>query len=101
MSFRVQKDGRIWPAFIVRYEGKALCYLNACAHVGLRLNGAKNEFFGDNGTTLICRAHGAIYEAATGECTQGPCTGYSLISLAIQETNGAISYQDETYELVQ
>ena len=99
-SFQVQKDGRLWTAFIIRYEGKALCYLNACAHVGLKLNGDKNTFFDQSGKSLMCRAHGAVYEAGSGKCIDGPCQGYGLISLAISEREGAIHYEDEIYTLV-
>ena len=100
VSFQVQKNGRLWPAFVIRYENRALCYLNACAHVGLRLNGDKNEVFGRDKNTLVCRAHGAIYEVASGLCTDGPCTGYSLIALEIEERDGDIIYLDTDYTLV-
>lgn len=98
--FRVQKDGRIWPAFIIRYEEQALAYLNACAHVGLKLNGNKNEFFDRSGKSLMCQAHGAVYDAATGKCKDGPCQGYGLIPLAIREEKNLIYYEDEVYTLV-
>lgn len=99
VSFQVTKDGRLWSAFIIRYQGQAYCYLNACAHAGLKLNRDSDEYFGHKGSSLICRAHGAIYDADTGKCTGGPCVGYSLIALAITEKNGSIYYEDEKYEL--
>lgn len=98
--FQVKKDGRLWPAFAVRYQGVARAYLNVCAHVGLRLNGDKNQFFGDGNDSLICRSHGAIYQPDTGECTSGPCQGYSLIKLEISERDGSIYFQDKVYLLV-
>ena len=98
--FQVEKDGRIWSAFVIRYEGKAYCYLNACSHVGLKLNGNLNELFGRDGATLLCRAHGASYRADDGKCKDGPCQGYGLIPLAIHEENGNIFYEDTNYQLV-
>lgn len=100
-SFQVQKDGRLWPAFIIRYQGEALCYLNACAHVGLKLNGKLDEFFDRSGTSLFCRAHGASYDAASGKCKDGPCQGFGLIPLGIREEDGEIFYEDSNYLLVQ
>lgn len=100
VSFGVQKDGRIWSAFVVRFEGKALCYLDACAHMGIRLNRDTNEYFRNRTKYLLCRSHGAIYDPASGLCTYGPCAGLSLISLAISEREGSIFYHDETYERV-
>ena len=100
VSFKVQEDGRIWSAFVIRFEGKALCYLDACAHVGLRLNRDTNQFFGDKTEYLLCRSHGAIYDAASGLCTDGPCVGFSLISLTISEREGCIYYKDDIYQRV-
>ena len=99
--FQVQKDGRLWSAFVIRYQDLAYCYLNACAHVGLKLNGTSNEFFDRDGATLLCRAHGARYEAAGGKCKDGPCHGYGLIQLEISEDDGLIYYKDMSYLLVQ
>lgn len=95
--FQVQKDGQLWSAFVIRYEDEALCYLNACAHVGLKLNGNSNELFDRSGETLLCRAHGASYQAADGKCKDGPCQGFGLIPLAIKEENGSIYYEDTNY----
>ena len=99
--FQVKKEGQLWSAFIIRFEDEARCYLNACAHVGLKLNGDKNEFFDRSGKTLMCRAHGAMYEAASGQCIGGPCQGFGLIPLSIREEDGSIFYEDEVYELSQ
>ena len=99
-SFQVKKDGRLWPAFVIRYQGIAHCYLNVCAHAGLRLNGDKDVFFSERSDALVCRSHGAIYEADSGECTFGPCKGYSLIRLEVTESDGSIFYEDKVYELV-
>jgi nitrite reductase/ring-hydroxylating ferredoxin subunit len=101
LMFRVVKDQRIWSAFVIRYKGKAIAYLNACAHVGLRLNGSKNQFFDRDAKLLICTSHGATYEPGNGQCISGPCTGYGLIPLKINERNGDIYYEDEVYELAE
>ena len=99
--FRVLRDDRIWPAFVIRFDGRAIAYLNVCAHVGLRLNGDKNQFFDREAKLLFCTAHGASYEPISGQCVSGPCMNYGLISLKIHERDGSIYYQDEVYKLVE
>lgn len=98
--FKVQKDGRIWPAFVIRYQGTVYAYLNVCAHVGLRLNGDKDEVFNSDGTLLVCRSHGAMFDPESGDCTFGPCLGYGLIKLSITERDGRIIYEDTDYQLI-
>jgi len=96
--FRVIKDGQIYPGFVTRVNDQVKAYLNVCAHVGLRLNGEKNNLFSRDGNYLYCHAHGAIYEPDTGLCLQGPCKGLSLISLRLKEINGKLFLDDEVYE---
>lgn len=97
-SFNVAKDGRIWPAFIIRFEGKVLAYLNVCAHAALRLDGGRGQFFSRDGKSLVCVSHGAVYQPDTGLCISGPCRGLSLIPLRIAEIDGDIYYDDCDYE---
>ncbi len=97
-SFRVCKAGRLWPAFVIRFNGEAKGYLNACAHVGLRLEGGSGQFFGRGRQHLVCTSHGATYRPDTGLCVDGPCIGLSLISLTISERGGSIYFADEEYE---
>ncbi len=98
--YRVEKDGQIWSAFVIRFNGEALAYLNACAHVGLRLNGDSNEFFDRDLKLLLCMSHGAAYVPDSGVCVRGPCKGLGLIPLKILEQDASIYYEDETYKLV-
>jgi nitrite reductase/ring-hydroxylating ferredoxin subunit len=97
-SFRVSKEGRIWPAFIIRFEGEVKAYLNVCAHAGLRLEGGSGQFFSRDSQQLACTSHGAIYKPDTGLCHSGPCIGLSLISLNVIEKAGSIYFDDEEYK---
>ena len=96
--FNVVKNGRVWPAFIVRFENNALAYLNVCAHAALRLDGGRGQFFSRDLQSLVCVSHGARYEPGSGRCTSGPCQGLSLIPLRITETDNDIYYDDQEYE---
>ena len=100
LMFRVSNGERIYPGFIVRYDGIALGYLNVCAHVGLRLNRHKNLFFSRDGNLLQCMAHGAAYEPDSGLCARGPCEGLNLIRLNVIEEDESIYLQDSEYDLV-
>ena len=96
--FRVLKAGRIWPAFVIRFDGEVEGYLNACAHVGLRLEGGSGQFFSRDQQHLVCTSHGATYKPDTGLCVDGPCIGLFLISLNTFEHGGAIYFEDEEYQ---
>lgn len=97
-SFLVLKEGRIWPAFIIRFEGKLQGYLNVCAHAGLRLEGGSGGFFSRDGESLVCRSHGASFEPVTGLCRGGPCAGLSLISLLVDEVDENVYLIDQGYK---
>ena len=61
-AFRVIKDGRTWPAFIIRFKGNALGYLNVCPHAAYRLDAGTGNFFSKDRRRLICTSHGAIFD---------------------------------------
>lgn len=91
VRFQVLLEQRPASAFVVRYQGVVHAYLNVCAHRGVELDWEQGQFFDVKCRWLICSAHGALYEPASGHCVSGPCQGLSLISLPIDERNGEIS----------
>ena len=101
LMFHVNKGGRIYPALVIRYEGKIRAYLNVCAHQGLRLNRDKNIFFNRDGNLLKCMSHGAMFEPDSGVCSWGPCEGLSLIALQVSEEDENIYYRDKDYDLIE
>lgn len=71
-------------AFIFRLEDSSLVgYINRCGHISLPLDYDDGLFFDTNGF-LICRVHGARYDAATGEIVLGPART-PLIRLILEE----------------
>jgi nitrite reductase/ring-hydroxylating ferredoxin subunit len=78
------------PAFVVRYRGEVHAYVNRCPHAGYLLNWGSNSFFAPEGSLLTCTAHGAMFEANTGECVAGPCIGQGLHSLEIEIVDGQV-----------
>jgi nitrite reductase/ring-hydroxylating ferredoxin subunit len=92
VRFEVEYFGEPVPAFVVRFAGVARGYLNRCSHVALELDWREGDFFGVDGRDLICSAHGAVYDPASGACRGGPCNGAPLVSLRVTERDGKIFF---------
>jgi nitrite reductase/ring-hydroxylating ferredoxin subunit len=77
--------------FIVRRAGLH-AWRNACPHWGgTSMAWRKDAFLNREGTRIVCAAHGAQFDIATGTCTLGPCIGERLARVDIIETaDGAL-----------
>ena len=70
--------------FIVRHDGHLRAWRNACPHVdGAPMAWRKDAYTNAAGTHIVCSAHGALFEPATGRCVQGPCIGQGLKAIEI------------------
>ena len=92
VRFEIEYFGQAAPAFAVRYRGRVHAYLNRCAHVPMELDWQEGIFFDAAGRDLICSTHGATYEASTGKCLGGPCSGTPLVRLRVVERDDMIFY---------
>ncbi|OGA06610.1 MAG: hypothetical protein A3D95_08935 [Betaproteobacteria bacterium RIFCSPHIGHO2_12_FULL_69_13] len=92
VRFEVEYFGEAAPAFVVRHGGRAHGYLNRCAHMALQLDWRDGEFFAAEGRDLICSTHGAVYDAASGQCLGGPCNRIPLVKLRIEERDGMVYF---------
>ena len=90
VRFEVHRHGRTRPAFVVRFEGVARAYENACAHQAVELDWMPGEFFDHEARHLVCATHGALYEPADGRCVAGPCRGARLMPLPVVERDGQV-----------
>ena len=45
VRFEMNRSGKLQPAFVVRFEGKAHAFLNQCGHVPVELDWQEGEFF--------------------------------------------------------
>ncbi len=69
---------------ILRRQGAAFtAFINQCPHQGRRLDYAPGEFLFSAAGQLVCPAHGACFDVASGLCVSGPCVGQSLRSLRV------------------
>jgi nitrite reductase/ring-hydroxylating ferredoxin subunit len=83
-KFRLRCGGRDIDGFVINHEGTYRAYVNRCAHVGTPLDLWPNEFTTEDGRTIVCATHGALYDPVTGACMAGPCAGDHLAPLALR-----------------
>ena len=80
-TFRLECGGRTVAGFVVNHGGRHRAYVNRCPHVGSSLDTWPNELLSEDGHSLVCSTHGALFEPDTGFCTAGPCAGDRLTPL--------------------
>ena len=74
---------------LVKQADVVHAYRNSCPHIGIGLDYGDGSCLVD-GDKLICAMHGALFEAASGLCIDGPCNGQSLQRIAIRIEDGKI-----------
>lgn len=77
-------------AFALRFDGRAVAYLNRCAHVPTELDWQPGEFLDAGREFILCSIHGAAYEPRSGRCLSGPCGTGRLTALAVDEHDGIV-----------
>jgi nitrite reductase/ring-hydroxylating ferredoxin subunit len=91
LRFRTRHQGAEVDAFVVRHGGGLYAYVNRCTHRQVELDLGKGAFLHPDGTVLLCRAHGAMFDIRTGGCAGGMCSkGSALASVPVEETDGTI-----------
>jgi nitrite reductase/ring-hydroxylating ferredoxin subunit len=87
--------GELRPCIVVRRpsDDGPFAFVNICAHRNqpVVVDGAPFDAQG----RIECRAHGAIYEASSGECVAGPCVGARLLLVPIHEHDGVLFAEDD------
>lgn len=95
IRFPVADNGYATSGFVVRFQGKALAYLNRCAHVPMELDWNEGEFFDTSGLFLMCSTHGAVYDPVTGRCAGGPCRGGRLQQILTTEQDNQVFWHPD------
>lgn len=85
--------------FVVR-RGGLHAYRNVCPHwANTSMAWRKDAFLNGDGTRIVCAAHGALFDIATGVCTLGPCIGESLTRVSLIETkDGSLNVDPQQLE---
>ena len=71
--------------FALRSGGQVHVWRDLCPHHGSTpLAWRRDAYLNADATRIVCSAHGAQFEPATGLCTLGPCLGQSLTRVPMQ-----------------
>jgi len=91
-GFLPDKSGKDTVFLIKSFEG-TYGYKNICPHYGdTSLPWKKDAFLNGDKSKIVCAAHGALFNIATGECIQGPCLGQSLQPITLTITDSGNVY---------
>jgi nitrite reductase/ring-hydroxylating ferredoxin subunit len=93
--FDVRMFGEVTRAFVLRFDGQVVSYLNRCAHVPTEMDWQHGEFLDGDKAFILCSIHGAAYEPETGRCVAGPCGRGRLTPLKVYEQGGQVFWQPE------
>jgi nitrite reductase/ring-hydroxylating ferredoxin subunit len=94
IKFEYREEGIAREGFLAWVDGQVVCYHNVCRHIPITLDYGDGRFFTPDRKHFICQTHGATYEALSGLCVAGPCTGAALKRLPF-ELKGAEIWFDE------
>lgn len=88
--FDVQHFGEPMRAFVLRFDGRLVGYLNRCLHVPTEMDWRPGEFLDASKAFILCSIHGAAYLPLTGRCTGGPCGNGRLVAIDVFERDGQV-----------
>jgi nitrite reductase/ring-hydroxylating ferredoxin subunit len=77
-SFAVPSKSGHSQAFVLRFAGTFVCFLNECPHWSVELDLGDEHFFDQELGRIYCKNHGALFHPKDGSCETGPCLGRSL-----------------------
>jgi nitrite reductase/ring-hydroxylating ferredoxin subunit len=77
-------------AFVLRFDGQLVAYLNRCLHVPTEMDWQPGEFLDSERAYIICSIHGATYEPKHGHCVGGPCGRGKLTALKVIERDDGV-----------
>ena len=88
--FDLLEYGRPARAFVLRFDGAVVGYLNRCAHVPAEMDWQEGEFLDADKRYIVCSIHGATYEPTSGHCVAGPCVRGRLTAVPVREREGQV-----------
>ncbi|MDP3820778.1 MAG: Rieske 2Fe-2S domain-containing protein [Burkholderiales bacterium] len=77
-------------AFVLRFDGRLVAYLNRCLHVPTEMDWQYGQFLDGDKEYILCATHGASYEPLTGRCAGGPCGRGKLTAMDVEERDGQV-----------
>jgi len=94
-GFDLRGEGRD-GLFVVRSGGRLYAWRNACPHLdGAPMAWRKDAYLSADGRRIVCSAHGAQFDIASGVCLRGPCLGQALTPVPLHfEPDGSVHCMD-------
>ncbi len=87
-------DVMVWQqparAFVLRFDGRVVGYINRCLHVPAEMDWQPGEFLDADRRFIVCSIHGATYEPGSGRCVGGPCGRGKLMALEVHERDAQV-----------
>jgi nitrite reductase/ring-hydroxylating ferredoxin subunit len=80
-SFKIPQADSEKSAFVLRFDGEFVAFLNECPHWTIELDLGDEHFFDEEIGRIYCKNHGALFHPSDGKCETGPCLGRSLTRL--------------------
>ena len=79
-----------FPLLLVRRGDQVIAFVNMCPHQFLPLDYRARQILSADGQKLMCSAHGAMFDAGTGEGIGGEGLGCRLITVPVSQVSGRI-----------
>lgn len=77
--------------FVVRHGANLHAWQDACPHIdGVPMAWRKDAYLNAARDRIVCSAHGALFDIATGYCTLGPCAGQYLQPVRLTVEAGTV-----------
>jgi nitrite reductase/ring-hydroxylating ferredoxin subunit len=83
--FRFRRGRLALEGFVLRASGGLVAFVNECPHWHVDLDLGDGEFWDDSAGKILCKNHGALFDAETGVCELGPCVGLALERLEFEQ----------------
>lgn len=81
--------------FLVRNGAEVHAYLDACPHLGgTPMAWRRHAYLNGDRRFIVCHAHGARFEKASGLCVDGPCRGEFLTRVPLVRYSNGDLYMD-------
>ena len=91
-----RESGDQREAVLIRTDTGVRAWFNYCQHWrDVNLDTGDGAMVRDG--ELVCRRHGATFEADDGECTFGPCEGAVLDELPVRTAAGGVFLDSDDY----
>jgi nitrite reductase/ring-hydroxylating ferredoxin subunit len=76
-------------ALVLKHNEDVAVYLDLCPHNKIALS-QTGDYLSEDGSRLMCEAHGATFKLQDGSCDRGPCQGDTLAKIPFELENETI-----------